>query len=166
MNIDYLLSTRGPLAWKFYDTPLGFWIAFVVVSAALFAILLWLRRTIAARLGVIAAITGAHLQKLISDLVNQTHTVFLLASSLYAASLLVYMAPRAQEDAHITFSIILLCQAGIWLNHALSWGLEEFVETHKEPQTQEGLATAVSALRFLSRVAVWSIIILLILTNL
>src|SRR5579859_6863848 len=108
MNFAYLLSTRGPLAWKFYDTPLGFWIAFIFVSAALFITSLWLRRTIAARLGIIAAITGVHLQRLISDLVNKTNAVFLLASSLYAGSLFVAMGPRAQEDAHITFSIILL----------------------------------------------------------
>ena len=166
MNLTYLLSSTGPLAWKFYDTPVGFWVAFVVVSAALFSSLLWIRRTLAARLGIIAALTGAGVQKLISDLVCQTHTLFLLASSLYASSLLIAMGARAQEDAHIAFSIILLCQGGIWLNHALSWGLDEFVEIHKEPQHQEGLATAVSALRFLSRVAVWSIVILLVLSNL
>ena len=166
MNLSYLLSSRGPLAWSFYGTPLGFWIAFVVVSILLFAIFLWLRRTIAARLGVIAALTGEHLQKLISDLVRETNALFLLASSLHIASLLIAMGPRAAEDAHLTFIVILLCQAGIWLNHALSWALEEFVELHQEPGSREGLATAVSALRFLSRLAVWSIIILLILSNL
>ena len=166
MNSAYLLSSSGPLAWKFYGTPVGFWIAFAVASFALFAILLWLRRTIAARLGVIAALTGERVQKLISDLVCQAHAIFLLASSLYASSLLISMGPRAQDDAHMAFSIILLCQGGIWLNHALSWGLDEFIEVRKQPGSTEGLATAVSAVRFLSRVAVWSIIILLVLSNL
>jgi hypothetical protein len=79
---------------------------------------------------------------------------------------LIYMGPRAEDDAHIAFTIISLCQGGIWLNDALSWGLEEFIEVHREPQNQEGLATAVSAVRFLSRLAVWSIVILLVLSNL
>ena len=166
MKLDYLLSSHGPLAWSFYGTPLGFWIAFVLVSLILFAIFLWFRRTIAARLGVIAALTGEHVEKLISDLVCQTNVLFLLASSLYIGSLLIAMGQRTSEDAHLTFIVILLCQVGIWANHALSWGLEEFIEVHKEPQAQEGLATAVSAVRFLSRVAVWSIVILLILSNL
>src|SRR5580700_8842570 len=114
MNSASLLSTSGPLTWKFLGTPAGLWMVFIVVAAALFTILLWLRKTIAARLGVIAALTGVRVQQLISDLVCRTHTLFLLASSLYAASLLIYMGTRAEEDAHIAFTIILLCQGGIW----------------------------------------------------
>jgi hypothetical protein len=86
MNSGYLFSTSGPLAWKFYGTALGFWIAFIVVALTLFAVLLWLRRTIAARLGVLAALTGAHVQQLISGLVCRTHALFLSAASLYAVS--------------------------------------------------------------------------------
>jgi small-conductance mechanosensitive channel len=166
MNFDHLLSTQGPLGWKFYGTPLGFWIGFIVVGLVLFGILLGLRRSIAARLGVIAALTGVRLQKLISDLVCRTHAIFLLATSFYAASLLIIMGPRAEDDAHVAFSVILLCQIGIWLNHALSWVLDEYVEVRKQPDTQEGLATAVSALRFLARIGVWSIVVLLVLSNL
>ena len=37
MNSGYLFSTSGPLAWKFYGTPLGFWIAFIVVALVMLA---------------------------------------------------------------------------------------------------------------------------------
>ena len=166
MNFAHLLSDRGPFGWKFYGNPLPLWIAFVLGAVLLYGGLMSLRRISATRVGVIAALTGAHVEELIANLIAKTNALFLLTSSLYVACLLLYLPPRAEEDAHIAFSIILLCQTGIWLNHAVSWGLQEFVENHHESQTQAGLATAVSALRFLSRVAVWSIVILLVLSNL
>ncbi len=158
--------SSGPLGWKFYGNPLSMWIAFFAVAAILFAVLLWIRRTVAARVSVITALTRAHVEELISGLISRTHPLFLLASSLYLACPLLYLSARAEDDAHITFSVVLLCQAGVWLNHAVSWGLQEFVEKNEESHTQAGLATAVSALRFLTRVAVWSMIVLLIMSNL
>jgi len=166
MNVAHLLSSAGPLAWKFYGNPLGLWIGFVAVASIAYAILLWIRRISAARVGVIAALTGAPLEELISDLVVRTHALFLLTVSLYLGSLLLYLPPATQENTHIAFTIVFLCQSGVWLNHAVSWALQEFFEGHKESRTSTGLGTAVAALRFLSRIAVWSIVILLILSNL
>jgi hypothetical protein len=58
MNFTHLLSERGPLGWKFYGNPLPLWIAFIVGAALLYGALLWIRRISAARVGVIAALTG------------------------------------------------------------------------------------------------------------
>ena len=58
MNIAHLLSERGPLGWKFYGNPLPLWTACAVGAALLYVVFLWLRRISAARVGVIAALTG------------------------------------------------------------------------------------------------------------
>jgi len=58
MNFVRLLSDHAPLGWKFYGNPLPLWIAFIVGAALLYIALLWLRRISAARVRVIAALTG------------------------------------------------------------------------------------------------------------
>src|SRR5437588_580153 len=103
MDFAYFVSSQGPLAWKFFGNALASWIAFTVSASILYAALLWIRRGLGARVGVVAALTGEGVEHLIADLISKTHSLFLLATALYSACLFLYLPPRSLEDTQITF---------------------------------------------------------------
>lgn len=96
--------------------------------------------------------------------VGRTRFLFLVAVGIYAGSLTLDLRP-AYASALWTFAVIaLLIQGAAWLNLVLKAVIDDRREQAREDDPSR--LSTVSMIGFLVRVALWSVVVLLILDNL
>ncbi len=145
---------------SFYGNSLKQWgiaLAALCVSYLLFRFLI---RTVIHRLLGLAEKTKIEWDDVILDLFkNRTKNLLLLMFSLYIGSLFLTLPEKAGEAIHAVATVALFLQAAIWSNGFI---MELIKRVEKGPES-ESTYTAIS---FIARVILWSLIILLILHNL
>jgi small-conductance mechanosensitive channel len=164
MDRERILHELEFLRWKFAGATVGAWLGFLIISAAVFVLLRWAQRVAVRRLQKFASGTATTLDDLIVELIRHTNGLFLLVVSLFIGSLELTLRPRTLALAHAALMVALFCQMGLWAGQVINYGIEELVRRRDGEDT--GLRTAAGALGFIGRVAVWSAIMLLVLSNL
>jgi small-conductance mechanosensitive channel len=134
------------------------------IAALTFVILLWLRHALKLYLGRWAARTSSDLDDLVVELIGSTNGFVLLVMGLYAGSLTVALKPRWAVIAGTVAAIAVLLQLGLWGNRVIGYAIRRIINRHAHEDA--GLANAAGAVSFLSRVALWSLVALLILSSL
>jgi small-conductance mechanosensitive channel len=141
--------------------------AWAVALSIMLAAILVLRvatRLIAQQIRRLAQGTTTALDDLVADLMARTTSLFVGVIALWAASYALTLGPRAAQALRILVVFGLLIQAAIWVsavaNHFLT-GYRRRVQT-EDP----GVATAMGAVAFLVRVAVWGSVLLIALDTL
>jgi len=127
-------------------------------------VLITMRRVVVGRLSKLAGPKENNLYTLVLAALQKTHTVFLV---VIAASIGVrYLeTPDSVESAiDVIFFLALVLQIGIWANGALSFWLERTIEARM--QRDAASVTTMAALGFFGKVALWSVVGLLVLDNL
>jgi small-conductance mechanosensitive channel len=92
-----------------------------------------------------------------------THTLFLLVLAAYLGSLLLVLPERT---VHITQSVVivaLLLQVALWGNVLMEFAIERYMKARME--TDAAAATTVSAMSFVGKLILWSVVALLALEN-
>lgn len=138
---------------------IGPWVAALVIAIVVFAGLLFLRGLLKRSLGRLAARTASELDDLITDLVRKTNIFFLLVVALYAGSLSIAIPPRLLDVIRAAVAIAFLLQVGVWGNRVIAFALQRMVRARD--QADQSLATALGALNFISRVVLWTTLVLL-----
>jgi small-conductance mechanosensitive channel len=149
---------------EFLGNTIEKWLLALVILTVTF-LLLWLLRGIAARrLSKFAARTETQWDDVVAKQISQTKILFLLVVGIYVGSLVLTLSPRFESIVSITLIIALLIQAGIW-GIVLILSL---LETYRERALEKDPAavTTINALGLLSKIALWSLITLLVLDNL
>jgi small-conductance mechanosensitive channel len=140
------------------------WLLAAAVAAACMLLLALLRRFVGQRL---VAITTRSKSQLDDDLVNvftHTHGLFLFLLSLYLGLRFVELPPRLGAVVDSVIMIALFIQAGLWSGALLKLVLDRYGE--RQLAENPASATTLSAIGFIGKLVLWSVVLLLILDNL
>lgn len=140
------------------------WIAFVVSFSILIAVLTLLRRFVVRYFARLAAKTTTSVDDVLAQTLGKTRFLFLLVIALWFAARSLSLPVPAVKLLNAVLLLAVFFQAGIWANHVLRYVVEHFVRLEIEDETSRVATT--TALTFLGRLALWSIILLLALENL
>lgn len=153
------------LKTQYLGIALGAWLSFALISIFVFAALLWVRRILSARLGPLAARTASTVDDLLVELIRATNSGFLLAASLYIGSFGLRLGAHTQSTIGTLTAIAFLFQVGLWGNRVTDHVIGRMAR-REDATTDDNLLTALGALGFLARVALWSTIALVMMSSL
>jgi small-conductance mechanosensitive channel len=147
-----------------YGNTLGTWLVALLVVVGVMGVVKLLTSVILRRLSALAERTATDVDDFIADLIKRTKWLLLLLLSLYAATFIVVLPSKAESVLSTVAAIALLMQAAIWAGGGVNFWLNRYRKRKlaEDPAT----ATTFSALGFLVRLVLWTIVLLLILDNL
>lgn len=95
--------------------------------------------------------------------VSQTRPFFILALSFYVASLILPLQPIPHELIKLLMEAALLLQVAIWGTILINFLINERAQS--QPDFDPAAATTMNALSLIARLALWTIILLIMLEN-
>jgi small-conductance mechanosensitive channel len=140
------------------------WVEGATIVLVTLLVLFLLRRLLLSRGRRLAARLPGELDNILLDLVRQTRWTLLALPALYLGSAALIL-PRGAERALRSAAVLaLLLQVAIWS----SAGIDAWVASYRRRRLEidAASATTVGALRFLAKLALWAILLLLALDNL
>jgi len=133
--------------------------------AALFLIVLRVvKAAFVRRATTIARKTATQVDDLLVDLAGKTKTFSLILLSLYAGSLVLVLPELAARCLRVVAISVTYLQGAIWINALVVFLLDRYVHRRMEHDPAE--ATTASVIGFISRLVLWSLVVLLALDNL
>lgn len=141
------------------------WKWLLAVAVVLFvAVFFWLAvRFLLRRLSKIVVRTSTPFDDLVFRLLGRTKFIFLIVVSVYVGSLVVQLPDVANRVLRVFSVLALLFQAGYWGNALISYWIDRSIRDRLSSDARK--ATSLSALGFVAKVAVWSVVILIGLDN-
>lgn len=153
------LATNGE-AWVLWSE----WLVAALVSLVLLLLLVLARGIVGRRARRRAEQRATGYAGLVAGLAESTKLLFVVIASVFVGSLFVEIGPRAQTVTASVAIIALLVQGGVWANVAVTFFVTRYTERRME--ADPGSVTTVSVLAVASRIAIISLVVLLILDNL
>ena len=150
---------------QYAGVALSAWLTFALISIFLFIATLWVRRVLSDRLSVLASRTRSTLDDLVVDLIRASNSGFLLVAALYVGSFALSLKPRTWTTIGAIAAVALLFQIGLWGNRVTDHVIRRMTQ-RSDAATDHNLLTALGALGFLARVALWSAVALVMLSSL
>ena len=151
MNQTILGNTL--IQWTFAITV--FLIGFILLQLA--------KRLTASRLAALASKTDTQWDDIVVGAIKQTKTLFMLVVSIFLGSILLQLPDRVLSILQVTFIIFLLIQLGIWLTVITISMVEHY--SKRTLAKNPAAATTMNAVGFISRIVIWSVIILVALDS-
>ncbi len=148
---------------QYFGNTLQTWITAGVTAVVLFFLFGLAKKVLVVRLARMSEKTRTTLDDLIVDLVKQIRVFFLLIVSIYIGSLFLTLPSGLARILQSLAVIVLLVQGALWGNKMISYWLQRMIR--QRIQEDAASATTLSALGFIGRLVLWSIILLLALDN-
>lgn len=157
-------TTMDFLNTSFYDNTLRTWLIALFVVATTAVALRILQALGVRNIARLAVRTETTRDDALVELLRHTKWLFLLIIALFAGSLLLTLPERVRGIMNAVAVVALLAQTGIWLNAAILF----WVEGYRQRKLKEDPAsvTTMSAMSFVGRLVLWTVIMLLVLDNL
>jgi len=156
-------GVMGFLSELWYGSEVWRWllaVAVVVLVAAFF----WVGvRFLLRRLSKIAEQTATQFDDLVLRLLERTKLLFLIVVAVYAGSLVVKLPDVADQVLRVLSVLALLFQAGYWGNALISYWIDRSIRDRLSSDARK--ATSLSAIGFVAKVVVWSVVVLIGLDN-
>ncbi|ADU50741.1 MscS Mechanosensitive ion channel [Thermaerobacter marianensis DSM 12885] len=151
--------------WLILGNPVWRWLVALGIALAVLVALKLVRDRVAGRLARLAGRTaGAWDDFLVELLQRRTGFVTLVVLAVWAgAQALVLPEPVAFRIRQIT-GIVLVLQVALWANHAIGFFLTRVFKARGEDDDE--VAAALAAAQLLSRVGLWTVVILVVLRQL
>ena len=147
----------------FYSNPVWMWLLAVAIVAFVWFVLRVAMRLVIHRLRAFAAKTPGRFDDLIVELLAKTKFLFILVVSFYAGSLLLVLPNAAETALRSLFILALLVQAGYWGDGVVMFWIRRTAKRKLEDDA--ALATSLTALGFVAKIAIWAIVLLVALDN-
>ncbi|MCC5794723.1 MAG: mechanosensitive ion channel family protein [Chromatiales bacterium] len=147
-----------------YGITLLQWLAGLAASIGVAALLSLSMHLLDRRLTERAARRDTPLAEFLGGMFGGTSMPLALAAGLFVANAMLALPARAERTLDNLAMIALLLQAAIWINHGIRTWLGHAVERRRGVDGTG--ATTMAMLGFIGRVAVWSVALLMILSNL
>ncbi len=156
-------------ALEFLDTTylgnsLQTWLIALLIVLGVLSILGLVRRVLERRLSSLAARTGTDIDDLGVDLVRMTRFFFPLFIALYIGSRPLTMTPTVDRVVGGAMVIALLVQFALWGNAVISFWITRYMQSRMKEDA--AAATTIGALRFIAKLVLWTVVLLLALDNL
>lgn len=141
------------------------WLSALLAVATLLVVLYLLRRVVLHRLRRVAGSTETLIDDFLVDVLSATRWLLAFALSLYIASLFLELPPGMEKVVDRTVIGLMLLQCGFWVTRGFDFWLSHRFAQGDINETGAREMTR-SLLSFIGRVALWSLVLLLILDNL
>lgn len=140
------------------------WLITIGIAIAVVALLFLAKRFFLFRLKRLVARTSTDLDDMLVGLLERVRLLFMIGIGLYVASHWLAMSAAMQRSLdHLMFAVVLI-QVGMWGNALILYAIRK--TTKLEEYSDASTQTTLSVLRFLSKLLLWSVLLLLILDNL
>jgi small-conductance mechanosensitive channel len=133
------------------------------IAAAVFLGLLLLRQLIVSRLGRIAQRTATGADDFVVELARRTRPLLMAVLSLYAGSLYLALPPGQARTFKTVAEVAVFLQVSLWASVAIDFWLDRQRRRLEHDPTSVALG---GVLRFVAKLVVWSILVLVALDNL
>lgn len=164
MNLKKLPPSLEFLTWRFDGATVAGWIGFALISIVFYVAARRAQKFLVRRWGAGAARTRTHVDDLIVSLIGRTNVLFIVLISLWVGTAVLRLGTRATTAIDLTLITALIIQAGLWSNHVLAFALDRLIVARED--FDPGLRTAAGGMSFIGRVIIWSVAVLLVLSNL
>ncbi|MEX0701294.1 MAG: mechanosensitive ion channel family protein [Planctomycetales bacterium] len=148
----------------FLGNTAGRWLTAGGVLVSAFLLLRGAKSIVVRRARRVAERTATRWDDGIVEVLQATRNWFLLAAAIWAASLALEFPPRPAEFVRTAAVLVALLQAAFWGSALLTFAITNYV--HRRMEQDAASVTTISALGFLARLALWSLVLLLMLDNL
>jgi small-conductance mechanosensitive channel len=160
---DFLNVTLGVSERSFYGNSIADWLVAGIVAAAVWSGMSLLRRLIAARSKRLSTDHRSTPVRLIFYLIGNTKQFLFLAVALYAGQENLTFPATLQHIVSNVVLILVLLQVGLWAGRSVRFYLEI---KEMERGSDRLFAGSLDIINFVARLAVWSLLILVALSNL
>jgi small-conductance mechanosensitive channel len=152
------------LDWIYFENTVRTWLLAFLVAIAAMLILRIAMKLVVRRAIAISKRTETDIDDLVAHLLESTKFLFLLVMSAYAGSLVLTLPQKATRLVNSIAVIALLIQSAIWTTELLSYWIIRY-ERQKQDE-DPGSVAVITALGFVGKIVLWSIILLIALANL
>ena len=152
------------LEQNFIGNTIEKWIIAVAAIVVTVFLLRIMQLLVSRKLSRLAAQTETHWDDFIVEVVSHTKILFLIVLGVFTGSLFLTLPKNIQQIISNVLVITLLVQAGIWVSLFIRLLLEQYRQDalEKDPAA----VTTISVIGFVSKIALWTLIVLLALDNL
>ncbi len=148
----------------FFGYTLQTWfIAFGVVCVA-FLTLILIQKIILRRLSRLAKRTETQIDDLLLAVLSKTNRLFLFFAAVYIGSKFLALQPNILQAWNKIFFVVVIVQIAFWVGRGISFVIS--VNVKKRMADNAASTTTISVLGFISKLLLWSIVLLLVLDNL
>jgi len=146
-----------------YGNSVAEWIGAAVLALAIWAGLWFVRGVVSSRYKRYANAEHQTALRLIAYLIGNTKQILFAAAALYAFEQSLVFPPRVERLLSNVVLMLILLQVGLWAGRLLSFYLE-LKERDRDPD--RSFAGSLDIIRFIARILIWSLLILVALENL
>ncbi len=151
------------LAHELWGNPLEHWLIALGVALLVIVGLRVFKGVVLSRLERVAEKTETRLDDYAVETLRQTRAYFYVFVAIAAGSRIVELPERIDDVIIVAASIAVFVQMGAWVHGAV----QRVVDGYRDaPDGTAGSKTMASAVGFITRVCVWTVVGLLILSNL
>lgn len=144
------------------NDPLN-WAIAIGATALMFVLLLSVNRLVVRKLRSIASRTDTKIDDLLAEVLSRTNPFVMLVVSAVVGSHALTLRPAIESIVLQGFWLAVLIQLGLWGNGTVSFWLERSMQASGVPT---GTTATMTAIGFVARLALWSLIVLVGLSNL
>ena len=148
----------------FLGEPLAHWLLAAGIALATFCVALLGKRFVLGRMARMARGTASEIDDLGVDLARRTRSLLLILPALYLGSLALDGFQRSQSLLRSAAIVSILLQIALWLSVAIDAWVAGY--RRRRLPIDAASATTVGVLRFVGKLALWSVLLLLALDNL
>ena len=151
------------LDYVFLSNPVRLWALAAGVAVAGYLVLRIVLTVVRSRISKLAARTQTQWDDVVVMALGKTKALFLMILTISAGSSLLELPSRVRSAIEGISILALVIQGGIWVSAAFTAWLSAY--TRKEMETDRRAATTLSALGFVVKLVLWSVIVLVALDN-
>lgn len=148
----------------FWGNTLARWATAAGVAIGVVLVLRVIAAIVASNVKRLASATENDVDDLVADLLDRTKLLFVVIVGIWAGSYALSLSERAESIVRAILVLGLLLQTAFWATALVDYGLSRYRKSVVDDDP--GAATAMGAVGFLVRVAVWAVIILIALDTL
>ncbi|MDQ3032980.1 MAG: mechanosensitive ion channel family protein [Myxococcota bacterium] len=153
---------QGFLDHEFLGNSTLRWTIAIVTALAVLAVLVVIKRVVAVRLAKLTQRTTSRYDDVLVKVVQGTRTITLFVAAIAAGARTLALPDEADLWLGRALIVVLAIQAGLWVTHAVKLVIEG--RTAKADE-MPGARTMGAAAAFLTNLVVWSVMILVVLSN-
>jgi len=152
------------LDWMVYNNSVKAWIIAILIFLVSLIALKIIKKFTIRKLGIFAKRTKSSADDIILLFLEKTTFLILVFIAIFLGSLVLSLPLTTRHVIQSVVIIVLLFQVAVWGNALISFGLDLYKKKNAEKDPSE--ATTMTAIAFVGRLILYSIIILLSLDNL
>ena len=148
----------------FFGNTLQTWLIALGVMCVAFLTLILIQKIILRRLSCLAKRTETQIDDLLLAVLSKTNLLFLFFVAVYIGSKFIVLQPNILKAGNKIFFVVVIIQIAFWVGRGISFVIS--VNVRNRMADNAASTNTISVLGFISKLLLWSIVLLLVLDNL